>query len=414
MRVLHLVGRSHRRGAETFALELAHELDALGGENRVVALAPAFDGARDPEIPTVASRVTLNPATLGACAWRVRRMLTREPVDVVLAHGGSAAEVASVACRGTSARVVWQRILGFPPAVWRWPRRRWWQATVGHLHAAVALTQQLSDEVRQLGFNGPIWIIGNARSPQRFVRINRAAESERLRREAGIEADVPLLGFVGHLNGQKRPDRALEVLDGVLERGQRAHLVIAGDGPSRDRVARAIRDRGLDSHVTLLGHRPDVERVYGAIDVALLTSETEGIPGVAIEAQMTGCPVVTFPTGGVDEVVDDGQTGIVLERADTRLMAERAAELLTQPDLRRRLGERARQRAETFSTRRVALEYAARLEELCAPTGGQLHERAPRQFAMESRASGPRIPRRVGQGTRSIDLREDGTSLELR
>ena len=73
-----------------------------------------------------------------------------------------------------------------------------------------------------------------------------------------------------------------------------------------------MAELGLQSTVTLVGHRDDVEWIYGGVDLALITSMSEGVPGVAIEAQMTGCPVVSFPVGSVASVIDHLETGIPL------------------------------------------------------------------------------------------------------
>ena len=366
MRILQVVGQSHRRGAEIFALELASGLDALGHDNRVVALGVAFDGRRDPDLPALTARARLTPRAIVAGAWRLRRLLAREPFDAVLAHGGSAAQAAALARRSGGPLLIWQRILGFPSSIWGPAKRRWWRFIARRIDVVVAMTPDLGHELRRLGFTGPVWEIGtyNTRSPQRFVGIDRAEATARLRREVGVGEDVALIGFVGHLVEQKRPERALEVLRYVLADNDRAHLVVAGDGPLRIRLEREIAARGLDPHVTLLGDRRDVEQVYGGLDVLLLTSDDEGIPGVAVEAQMAGCPVVTFPLGGVGTVVENGRTGIVLDRADTVLMAEHTVRLLERPTLRHQLGDEARHAAERFSTRQAAEEYDARLTEL--------------------------------------------------
>ena len=233
-------------------------------------------------------------------------------------------------------------------------QRRWWRAIAGRVDAVVALTPQLEDEMRHLGYEGPVWLIRNTQHPERFLAIDRETEAGRLRHELGIAEDVPLLGFVGNLSRGKRPERTLDVLARVLAQGQAAHLVVAGDGPLRTMFENEARDRGLEAHMTSLGHRPDVERLLGGVDLLLITSDVEGIPGVAIEAQMAGCPVVTFPTGGVREVVEDGRTGVVVDRPDTALMTEHVLRLLRCPDSRQRLGSEGRQRADAFSTARVA------------------------------------------------------------
>ena len=352
------------------ALELAHELDVLGHDNRVFALGLGFDGGRDPELPVLAQLKRMGPLALPSAVWRVRRLLDRDPVDVILAHGGWPAQVAALARRRGGPLLVWQRILGFPSEFWQPARRRWWRAVTGRTDAAVALTPELGRELRKLGFAGPIWVIANTRRPERFINVDRFEAAARLHHELGVAEAVPLLGFVGHLIEQKRPERALEVLARVLDHEQPAHLVVAGDGPLRARLEQEMHDRRLAAHVSLLGHRSDVETVLGGLDLLLLTSDAEGIPGVAIEALMAGCPVVTFPLGAVSSVVDDGHTGVVLDRAaDTESMAARAVELLQRPDVRRRLGEEGRRRAQAFSTSRAAEEYAARFTELVAARG---------------------------------------------
>jgi glycosyltransferase involved in cell wall biosynthesis len=366
VRILQVVGQSHRRGAEMFALELASGLDMLGHENRVVALRLAFDGRSEPDLPPLTAHTIMGPRALAASTWQLHRLLAREPFDIVLAHGGSAVKATSLLPRSTRPLLIWQRILGFPPAIWKPAQRRWWRFILRRIDVIVAMTPEIEDESRRLGFTGPIWEIGayNTRSPQRFVGVDRTEATARLRREVGVDDDVPLLGLVGHLVDQKRPERALDVLELILSQSQRAHLVVAGDGPLRTRVVREIRERGLGAHVSLIGHRSDVEQVYGGLDVLLLTSDDEGIPGVAVEAQMSGCPVVTFPLGGVDTVVENGRTGVVLARSDTVLMAEHMVRLLQRPALLDRFGDEARRTTARFSTSQAADVYGARLTEL--------------------------------------------------
>src|SRR5438128_2681331 len=77
---------------------------------------------------------------------------------------------------------------------------------------AVALAPDLGDELERLGFDGPIWAIPNFRDPEPFVAVDRDTAAIELRAELGVPQDVGLIGFVGHLIAQKRPDRALDTL----------------------------------------------------------------------------------------------------------------------------------------------------------------------------------------------------------
>jgi glycosyltransferase involved in cell wall biosynthesis len=343
------------------ALELADELDRLGHRNRVVALAPAFDGRREPSLVPLGTSRGQRPPELVAGAWRVRRLLAVEPPDVVVAHGGWPTQVVALAIGRRGPLLVWQRILGFPDKMWRPLRRRWWSVVAGRVGAAVALTTDQEGELRRLGYRGPVWVIPNFRKPDRFRAIPRAVAAARLRAELGVPEGTPLLGFVGHLVRQKRPDRALDVVAQLRRRGCAAHLVVAGAGPLRtDLHAQALR-LGLDGAVTFLGERADVEWLLSGVDLALLTSEAEGIPGVAIEAVMAGCPVVSVPVGGVAEVIEDGATGLVLDTDDPAAMAHAVARLLADDDAREALSRESRSRTDRFSASAAAAVYAERL-----------------------------------------------------
>jgi glycosyltransferase involved in cell wall biosynthesis len=363
VRLLHVVATSRRRGAETFALELVTALDACGHENSLVALGPGPDGRRDPQLPVLTNARRVRPIAVADAAVQLHRRIDRSEVDVVLAHGAAAARAAAFARRRGRPLTVWKRI---SPAAWRPVQRRWWRAIATRMDAVVAQTARHEEELRGLGYEGPIWVIPNARRSERFVAVDRAYEAIRLRREIAIPDNVPLLGFVGNLSREKRPERTLAVLAGVLEQGQAAHLVVAGDGPMRASFEREVHTRGLGEHVSSLGYRSDVAQLLGGLDLLLLTSDIEGIPGVAIEAQMAGCPVVTFPVGGVGDVVEDGVTGVVLGRPDPALMTEYVLRLLQSPDRRARLGTEGRARADRFSIARVAEAYSNRLIELYA------------------------------------------------
>ena len=330
----------------------------------MVALGPAVDGGLEPGLPPLAGSRNEGLPQLVTLAWRVRRLLAAEPVDVVLAHGGWPAQIVALAVprrRHGGPLLVWQRILGFPDKVWDPVRRRWWGIVARRFDAGIALTAELAAELRRLGYRGPVWVIPNFRKPDRFVTIDRTVAAARLRSEVGVPTGTPLIGFVGHLVRQKRAERALEVLDQLRARGCPAHLVVAGTGPLRAEVEAHAERLGVAHAVTFLGHRSDVEWVFGGVDLALLTSGSEGIPGVAIEALMAGCPMVAVPVGGVTEVVEHGVTGLVLEDDDPATMAAAVAGLLDDDETRQSMSRAGRQRTAMFSASAPAAVYAERL-----------------------------------------------------
>jgi len=350
------------------ASELADALVPLGHHSRLVAVGPGHEGGRDGSIPVLTASVRQHPVALLRAALALRSDLRSAPVDVILAHGGSALQVAALATLGRPVPIVHQLIMGMPVGdrgpLWH----RWWRWLLGRCGAVVSLTGELSAEVRGLGYDGPIELIANARDPGRFRALDRAAERSTLRDSLGIDPHVHLIGFVGHLVDQKRPDVAVDVLCRLRDLGVDAHLLVVGGGPNRAALEEQVRRSGVDDLVTIAGHRPDVSGPLAGIDLLLLTSDGEGMPGVAIEAQMAGCPVVSFPVGGAAEVVESGVTGIVLEDHGAAGMAHEVARLLGDADLLAGMSTAARERSEMFSMERAAERYAKVLVEV-ASTG---------------------------------------------
>jgi glycosyltransferase involved in cell wall biosynthesis len=343
------------------ALELADELDRLGHRNRVVALGPGLDGRQEPGLVPLGGSWREGPRELVSLAWRLRRLLSEEPVDVLVAHGGWPAEVAALAVGSRRPLLVWQRILGLPDKVWRPVRRRWWGIVARRFDVGVALTGDQEVELRRLGFRGPVWVIPNFRKTDRFRDLDRAVAAARLRGEIGVPEGVPLIGFVGHLVHQKRLDRALEVVALLRAQGSTIHLVVAGTGPLLPDLEALAARLGVEAAVTFLGHRDDVEWVFGGVDMALLTSETECMPGVAIEALMAGCPMVSVPVVGVAEVIEHGVTGLVLDGFEPAEMAGAVARLLADDETLTAMSGACRLRTDRFSASTAAAVYADRL-----------------------------------------------------
>jgi glycosyltransferase involved in cell wall biosynthesis len=359
MRILHVVSRSQHRGAERVAVELAEELEILGFTNSCVSLVRGMDDTEEADVPPLVRRTTsLALPVRATSAARLARHIGRTRPDVVLAHGGTATQVTVASVWRHRPAVVWQQILPFPPSIRRQPRRALWWAVSRRIDGAIALTNDAAEDIRRLGFAGPAWVIPNFRRPQRFVGVDRRVASAELRESLGLSGSTRLIGFVGYLVVQKQPERALEVLQAVRSDGIDAHLVIAGSGPLQENLERSVKERGLDPHVSLLGHRDDIEQVFGGVDVAIMTSEVEGIPGVAIEAAMSGCPFVTFAVGAVREVVDDGRTGFVVDAGDIAAMGARVRELLDDDARREKMSVEARQRSQRFAAADRVQEYA--------------------------------------------------------
>lgn len=146
--------------------------------------------------------------------------------------------------------------------------------------------------------------------------------------------------YIGRITKIKRPDRFLDVVKELKERGVGIEFLMAGDGDlleyCKERIARE------DLPVKILGWQSNIELVLSAADFVVLTSDNEGTPLSLIQAGMAGLPVVTTGVGSVPEVVLDGTTGIVTS-LNVPDIANALEKLANSDDLRAQMGIAAKE-----------------------------------------------------------------------
>jgi glycosyltransferase involved in cell wall biosynthesis len=123
-----------------------------------------------------------------------------------------------------------------------------------------------------------------------------------------------------------------------------AMFVLAGDGPDRGALEEQARALGVDNRVLFLGHREDIPDLLAASDVFVLPSLYEGLPLSILEAMAAGRPVIASAIGGNDEVIENGENGLLVPQADPEALAGALRALLSDPALARRLAEAGRSR----------------------------------------------------------------------
>lgn len=190
-----------------------------------------------------------------------------------------------------------------------------------------------------------------------FTRLSTNCLLERSREfRSKIPADIPVIFAVGRHVYYKGFDDLLKALSLLPH----AHLVLGGNGPLEGDLIRLALQLGLEKRVTFTGRLSDEDLAtwYHACDVFCLPSRevAEAFGLVQLEAMACGKPVVcTQLDNGVNFVCQDGVTGLAAEPGNPLSLAKKLQQLLDNPDLRGRLGEAGRQRAETeFSRERMA------------------------------------------------------------
>jgi glycosyltransferase involved in cell wall biosynthesis len=167
---------------------------------------------------------------------------------------------------------------------------------------------------------------------------------EALAAELGIPPGAPVAGILAMLRPEKDHETFLRGAAIVLEKIPAARFLIVGEGKERARLEAIAHDLGAADRVVFAGRRSDVSRVLSLFDVCVLTSVTvETFPMSFLEAMAMEKPLVATNVGGIPEMIDDGENGILIELRDPAGLAAALVQLLGDPERARRMGKRSRE-----------------------------------------------------------------------
>lgn len=194
------------------------------------------------------------------------------------------------------------------------------------------------------------------------IALSALPRRDEARTALGLPPDAVVVVLVARLTSIKRPERFIAVARMLQESHPSAVFAVVGEG---DLLADLRSD--APSNVCFLGWRGDIERVYAAADLAVLTSDNEGMPVSLIEAALCGVPAVSTRVGSVAEVVLDGRSGWLCEPDG---LAASVSEALSDPVRLAAFGTAAREHAEaSFSLARLVADTERLYEQAATETG---------------------------------------------
>lgn len=163
---------------------------------------------------------------------------------------------------------------------------------------------------------------------------------------------VPQILFLGQLAERKGAVVLIESCRNLAERGTKFRCIIAGDGPERDSVERLASRYGLKDSVAMVGgvFQEQAREWLSSTDIFVLPciktaqGDMDGIPVVLMEAMACEVPVVSTRISGIPELIEDGDSGFLVEENDAAALADALQLLIADKDLRLRLGKSGRQK----------------------------------------------------------------------
>jgi glycosyltransferase involved in cell wall biosynthesis len=176
----------------------------------------------------------------------------------------------------------------------------------------------------------------------------------RARTALGVREDAVVIGNVGNFTPKKDHRTLLEAMALATSKNHEIQLVLVGSGPHEGAVRDDVRSLELNDRVLFAGSRDDVAALLPAFDVFALSSRYEGLPIALLEAMATGVPCVATSVGGVPEVVDNGNEGLLVPAGDSSAMADALLTLVRAPHQRTAMGARAALTASQFDVAEAA------------------------------------------------------------
>jgi glycosyltransferase involved in cell wall biosynthesis len=356
MKILHLLSSAGYYGKEAVVINLCAALEKLGCATEVGAFLNSH--APNDEVVTRASRHHLAARTF-AChgrvdlrtVGRIREHIVAQRIDLVHTHDYKA------------------DLYGYMAA--RWARRPvfatchlWFSATLSHRIYSDLDRLVLRHFDGVIGVSPPIGsTLHRAWVPQRKVAVIAngidfapflSVEDGSSGREFGDELTI---GIVGRLVRQKGHPIFFAAARGILKRFPGARLVVIGEGRDRQQLDTLALELGIAGSVYFAGHRDDMARAYAGLDLMVMPSLDEGLPMALLEAMAAKRAVIASAVGAVPEVIEHGQNGWLVKPGNADDLEQAMLSLLSDPPLRQRMAQNARQSVTRFSSDRMARNY---------------------------------------------------------
>ncbi|MDD5304454.1 MAG: glycosyltransferase [Elusimicrobia bacterium] len=360
--IYHLDGEPGFRGGERQLLYLAAALRARGRRGVVCARAGGEleaearkQGFETDALPFFGE---WDPVSAARLAWRAR-----SEGAILHAHTGHAAGIAALAS-WAGVPVVAHRRVDFPVSGL--------SARLKYAAASriVCVSKAISGIMKAAGApEGRLAVIPDglpvtaeeskwaAVDPGRFAPPSpeeRAALRKALASEFNIPQDAVFIGNLAALVPHKDHDTLIAAAVIVLLQRPNVKFLIAGRGPEEESLLMSIRRMGLLGKVLLLGHRPDPIPLLKSLDIYVQSSWGEGMGSVLIEAAACGVPIAATTAGGIPEVVENGETGLLVAPRNPEAMAANLIRLIDDKSLRENLAAEGRKRVSRFGLTRMA------------------------------------------------------------
>jgi glycosyltransferase involved in cell wall biosynthesis len=346
IRICQMIDHPSLGGGQTALLLLAENLDPRLFEVFVCS------GSDGPLVDEVRSRglthipVPLSKTLKLSTVRQTARALEKNGIQILHTHGGIAGFYGRWAARRSRTPVIVHTLHGIHYLHYRNPllknlyifqERKFSRFTDGLILVSQADLRQAKKH--RLGPEDKMFVIPNGTE---LKLEGNDDERQKKRRELGWEPENPVIGTVARLHRQKGVFYLVKAAERVLRDFPRAKIVLVGEGPLGQKLRKTALKMGLEGKLFFLGERKEAVELMSLFDIFVLPSLWEGLPFVLVEAAALGIPIIATAVDGVAEIIEDGETGLLVPPEDSQALADAIIRLLMDKESAFRLAERAK------------------------------------------------------------------------
>lgn len=344
IRLLYVIYSLDNGGAETLAIRLAEKLSKDLFDVVVCSLSD-----RGP-LRTLLEQKHIRYFTLGkregkdpGVALRLRKVIRDERIDIIHTHNQGPLLYTYLATRmmRNGPKIVHTEHINMVKE-FSYSRKHMLYNSLLYrsLDGFINIARHLTDSYRD-AFTSPHTKIQTIHNCVDLAEYDFSPTSD-LRAELDLKQGTPLIGCISALRRQKDHDTLLKAMEKVKRDVPETVLVLAGDGELRDELLEQVRQLDLSWNVKFLGFRSDIANLLAQFDIFVLASLYEGLPLCILEAMAAGKPVVATDADGTNELIVNGETGLLVPLRDPGKFADAILSLLQDADMAADIGSKAK------------------------------------------------------------------------
>lgn len=339
-------------GVETHMIDLARGLKRKGYDPLVVSFGGklveklAAEGVSHVKLPVHSK----NPVTIGNMIGPMKKVLADNRVELVHAHSRVPAWISYIALRMMKRHTPFLTTCHSTYSVHVGSRVMNWSDNM------IAVSEFVMKHMLENFGTDPklINVVHNGVSPGIYDESKTAELKSRYYEEFGIPAGAKVAGMVASLTPRKGYIHFLRAARKIKEETGNVVFLGVGGGPQREELEHKAREFGLEDSFRFPGIRGDVRDMLHFFDVFVLSSWSEGLPYVILEAMCMGRPIVSTDVGGIPEAIKHRENGMLVKPGDEDTLAENIMEVISNDDLARTLGAAARRTVvESFTVEKM-------------------------------------------------------------